>query len=252
MANQINSFALTHLKLALHNDFHNQVYNLITGATPEALHVEEKAALYLAAIKRENSIVKRQTAYISTTLLKEGDTKRDRGLGCLRNCVVAHRTSIISAKREAALALDAMMAPYKGIGAHEYRVESREIAGLLAVLATDEAKAHIETIGLTEEVEALDMANAQFEGMMTQKQQEESSRTEQTSTDTLELRAEIDGIYAEIVQIVNAYAVIQTSEVIEQFITDVNAVITLVKRSASSGGDDSEEENSETAEEENV
>ena len=250
MAIQINPLALSQLKLALHNDFHNQVYNLITGATPEALHVEEKAPLYLAVINRENAIVKRQTTYVSTALLKEADRKRDRALGCLMNCIVAHRTSVISEKRDAALALDAMIAPYRGIGSHEYRTETREIAGLLAVLATDEAKAHIETLNLTEEVEALDMANAQFDSMMTQKQQEESSRTEQTSIDTTELRSEIDGIYSEIAQIVNAYAVIQTSEVIEQFITDVNAVITLVKRSASSGGDSEEEET--TTEEENA
>ena len=70
----------------------------------------------------------------------------------------------------------------------------------------------------------------------------------QTSTDTETLRSEIDGIYADIVQIVNAYAVIQSTSVIEQFITDVNAVITLVKRSAASGSESDGAEESEVEE----
>ena len=250
MATQINSIGLTGLKLALHNDFHNQVYNLIAGATSTALHLETQAPLYLDAIKRENAIVKRQTSYISTATLKERDKKRDNALGVIMSVTNAHCTNTISDKREAALALAALLAPYKGIGGHEYRIETREIAGLLAALSTEEAQAYIETLGLTAEVEALDMTNSLFESAMTEKQSEQSSRSGQTSTDTLELRAEIDTLYGEIVQIVNAYAVIQSTEVIEQFITDVNAVITLVKRSASSGGDSEEEE--ETSTEENV
>ena len=246
MANQIASFALTHLKLALHNDFHNQVLTLITDATAADLHVESQADLYRDAISRENSIVKRQTAYVSTAQLKEYDTKRDRALGCLMNCIVAHRTSIIDKKREAALALDAAIAPYRGVGKHEYRAETREIDGLLSVLGKEENAAHIATLGLTDEVDAVDATNADFAAAMSGKQSEESSRSEQTSTDTLELRAEIDGIYGEIVQIVNAYAVIQSTSVIEQFITDVNAVITLVKRSAAGSGSDETEEETAT------
>lgn len=242
MANQINSIGLTGLKLALHNDFHNQVHNLITGATPEALHIEKQDALYLELIRKENSIVKRQTSYVSTAQLKEMDKKRDNALGVIMSVVNAHRTNTIGSKRDAALYLNAVLAPYRGIGAHEYRVETREIAGMLAVLAQETNMAHLQTLGLTEEYDALDMANAQFEAAMSEKQQEEAARMGQTSTDTLELRAGIDGVYAEIVQIVNAYAVIQSTEVIEKFINDVNAVITLVKRSSAAGTATDEEE----------
>ena len=243
MANQINNIALTHIKLALHNDFHNQVLTLITDATAEALHIEEKADLYRDAISRENSIVKRKTSYVSTAMLKEKDKLRDRAFGCLSKCIVAHRTSVITEKREAALALDAVIDPYKGLATHEYRAETREIDGLLSALGSEENAAHIQTLGLTAEVDALDAMNCDFATAMSGKQSEESARTVQTSTDTTELRAEIDDIYEGIVQIVNAYAVIQSTSVIEQFITDVNAVITLVKRSAAAGGTtDTEEE----------
>lgn len=248
MVKQIKTIAVTHFTLALHNDFHSQVQSLIVKANPEEIHLTNQADRYLEAIRKESSIVKRQTAYVSTVKLKEADQRRDHGLSVVLNLISAHCSNLDSGKRSAALALDAVVAPYRGIRNHEYRTETREIFGLLAVLATDENKEHIATLNMTEEVDALDMANSLFDTAISGKQEEEVQRSAQTSVSTLELRAEIDAIYAEMVQIVNAYAVIQTSEVLEQFITDVNALITLMKRSMANMGGSASGEEVETAE----
>lgn len=248
MTQQINSIALTSLTLPLHNDFHNQVNNLIVAIGAEALHIEEQAAQYAALVVQENSIVKRQTSYVSTTQLKEADQKRDHALGVVMNIIVAHRTNTIEAKRTAALALDAMVAPYKGIGSHEYRTESREVAGLIAVLGTTAAKMHVATLALTQELSALEEANTAFDIVMSSKQMEEAARSPQTTLSTDQLRAQLDQAYAAIVQIVNAYAVIQSSTQIENFITQVNALVTLVKRSAAKPAAKEEESGDDTGE----
>ena len=236
MVKQIKTIALTSMTLALHNDFHSQVQGFMMKADPEVIHVSAQDERYLEAIRKESSIVKRQTAYVSTVRLKEADQRRDHGLSVILNLISAHCYNLNTEKRSAALALDAVVAPYRGIRNHEYRTETREILGLLSALSTDENKEHITTLNMADEVDALDMANSQFDTAISGKQAEEVQRSGQTSVSTQELRAEIDAIYAEIVQIVNAYAVIQPSEALEQFITDVNALITLVKRSMANTG----------------
>ena len=157
-------------------------------------------------------------------------------------------TNTIEAKRTAALALDAMVAPYKGIGSHEYRTESREVAGLIAVLGTTAAKTHVATLALTQELSALEEANTAFDIVMSSKQMEEAARSPQTTLSTDQLRAQLDQAYAAIVQIVNAYAVIQSSTQIENFITQVNALVTLVKRSAAKPAAKEEESGDDTGE----
>ena len=115
------------------------------------------------------------------------------------------------------------------------------MAGLIAVLNTDEAQAHVTTLHLTEELEALIVKNTEFEIIMSGKVVEEANRTTQTEIETEELRKQIDAQYAEIVQTVNAYAIVQPSETLTNFITQMNALITLTKRSAASVSKDKKE-----------
>ncbi|MBQ2363019.1 MAG: hypothetical protein II287_05365 [Bacteroidaceae bacterium] len=102
--------------------------------------------------------------------------------------------------------------------------------------------ARLATLALTEEVEALTLKNAQFDVAFNQKMQEEVERMPQTSINTDELRKQIDAKYSEIVQTVNAYSIVQPSEDINNFINQVNALLTLTKRSMASMGKDSNQE----------
>ena len=242
MANQIGPMAQTDLTLSLHCDFHYQVNTFILATGAEKLHVEVQYGEYKELVAQETGIVRRQTAYVSTEQLNAADKERDHALGVVMNVITAYRTSTIETKRVAALALDAMVAPYRGINNHEKRSQTREVAGLLAVLNTEEAMAHIATLHLAEEVTELAMKNAAFEVIMGQKLQEEVERTPQTGISTEELRKLVDAKYAEIVQTVNAYAIVQPSAEIEAFITQVNALITLTKRSAAAMGKEKKEE----------
>ena len=127
-----------------------------------------------------------------------------------------------------------MVAPYRGISNHEKRTQTREVAGLLAVLNKEEAMAHIATLNLTEEVTLLAEKNATFAAVYDEKLQEEVERLPQKDIDTEELRKQVDAKYAEIVQTVNAYAIVQPTEAIEAFIAQMNGLISLTK--PSSGG----------------
>ena len=242
MANQIALFGQTGLPVGIYASFHDQTNDLIQATGAEALHIKAQAEAYAQSLELLNGIVKRSTAYVSTKKLNDADKERDHALGVVINIIIAHKTSVIASKQQAALALDAMIAPYKGISNHEKGAQTREVAGLIGVLSTEEATAYLTTLHLTEELEALVLKNAQFEVLMSGKLVEEVERTPQTDIETTELRKQLDAQYAEIVQTVNAYAIVQPTDEINSFIAQMNALITLTKRSAASVGKGGKEE----------
>ena len=234
MATQINEMGFSNLNLGLHNDFHCKAYSKMKAAGAQALHIENQLPTYGELVELESTIIRRQTAYVSTKQLNDMDKERDNAMGVILNIITAHKTNMIEEKSKAAHALDAKVAPYRNIRYHEKRTETREVAGLLAVLNKEEAKAHIATLNLTEEVALLAEKNAAFEAVFNKKLQEEVERLPQKDINTEELRKQVDEKYAEIVQTVNAYAIVQPTEAIEAFIAQINALISLTKRASGS------------------
>lgn len=247
MANQINTLPLSQLTLGAHSDFHTRVNNLIAAATAEALHIDTQAAAYATAVQTEASLVKRETAFVATASMKEADKVRDALLSTINAVVNAYQYTTIAAKKSAQQTLAAVIAPYKGIREHEYARETAEVTGLVTELTLEANAAHTATLGLTEEVQALYQANIAFDAEMQKKMAEAAARLPKSDISTAEARKQCDKLYAEIVQLVNAWALVQPSEALTQFVTDVNGVVEVFRSiAANTGKSDSTEEPEET------
>ena len=229
MTQQINSIPLSHLTLGLHLDFHYRVNKLINSIGADALHIAPQAIQYASLLEQEEIILNRKTAYVSSFKLRDVNRKCDNGVGVLMQVINGYKKALIPEKRKAAQALAAITAPFKGCGDHGYRTQTREVSCMLDVLDTEPARTHLATLSLTDDVEMLRQANAQFDAALNGKLQEEVERTAQSALDTHELRTSLDQAYAAIVKVVNAYAVVQSTPQIEDFITRVNATISLTK-----------------------
>ena len=204
------------------SDFHTQVNKLITAATPAALHITAQAPGYSEASALLASIVNRQRSFIATASLADTDRTRDNAGGVISNVVGAYLTSPVAEKREAAMLLSPQLSAYKGIRNHEYTKQTAEVKGMLAVLDETENAAAVATLGLTEEVEALREANAAFEAKFLEKTEEMSARMDQRDISSKDTVAEANALYQDIVQTVNAYAIVQPSDEINTFIASVN------------------------------
>ena len=222
---QITQLATTHMTLGGHNKFNIDVNNAIIQATAAALRVENYATLYAQKIEEESRIVNRQTAMASTVDVSAADRQRDRAVGVIMNLTNAHTTSIIAEKADAANKLRQLLAPYKGIGAHAYQKETAEINGMVAVLTTGDGATYAATLGMDDEVDALEQANAAFEEAYTRDQEEAATLAALQSVDTKELRAQVDALYQQIVLTVNAVAVLQPTDEVTAFIQKVNGII---------------------------
>ena len=231
MANQIKTFGMSRMTIGSCSDFHTKVNDCITATTPAALHITEKATAYSAASELLASIVNRERAFVATATLAEADDVRDRA------SVNAYLTSPVAEKKAAATLLDAKMSPYRGIRKHEYTKQTAETRGMLAMLDA-EAEA-VAALGLTEEVEAVREANAAFDTEFLKKTEEMSSRMTQSDVKSEDAVNEANALYQDIVQTVNAYAIVQPSDEINTFIASVNGLVgtySSIAGSASKGG----------------
>ena len=94
---------------------------------------------------------------------------------------------------------------------------------MLAMLDA-EAEA-VATLGLTEEVEAVREANAAFDTEFQKKTEEMSARMVQSDVKSEDAVAEANVLYEDIVQTVNAYAIVQPTDEINSFIASVNGLV---------------------------
>lgn len=110
---------------------------------------------------------------------------------------------------------------------------------MLAILALEENVAALQTLGLTEEVEALREANTAFEAAFLAKGLEMNAKSQLSDIDTKTLLNETNALYQEIVKIVNAYAIVDTNAGIREFIANVNGLVGIysgIAGSSQSGG----------------
>lgn len=227
MNDQINKFGLSQLTLGATCDFHTKVNTEIQTATAAALHLEQLAPAYAAAIANLQSVVNRQTAFVSTVSMKETDADRDHLVGVIRSVTNAHDTSPIAAKREAAVLLKAKLAPYAGIGKHEYSKQTAEVKGMIALLKLPENTAAIAALHLDEELEELEKANNAFEQAFTGKIDESAKRQPQSDLDSRALCDQANALYEQITRTVNAYAIVQPTDEIRAFIERMNGVVSV-------------------------
>ena len=240
MAKQIQSFGMTQMTIGACSNFHTTVVKYITATTAEALHITDKAPAYTEATQLLASIVNRRRAFVTTPQMRETDVRRDNAAGAISSVINALLKSPVDERRHAAELLYQQMSPYRGIGRHEYNKETAEIRGMLAMLAETDNAAAVTTLGLSPEVEALREANAAFEEAFDARNDEVSLQQEQRSISSAEATAEANRLYQEIVQTVNAYAIVQPTVEINAFIDKLNGLtgsLASVSGGTASGGE---------------
>ena len=223
MTKQVNNFNKTRLPIGTLTNFHKKVLTLIGTTTAAALHVEGLEPPYTAAVETLSSIVNRPTTYVATQSRQDVDDRRDRFVGVIHQIINAHKTNPIAEKQAAAATLGALMAPYRSIARHQYAKETEEINGMLAVLEAHSEETAL--LDLTDEVAGLKEANEAFEAVIDEKIAEEQARQAINDTDSKEAMSVANNLYDQIVQVVNAYAIVSPTDEIEGFIDQLNATV---------------------------
>lgn len=234
MALKIKSFGMARMSVGSCADFHDKVVGFINTATPEALHIEDLAPAYIKAASDLSSVVNRQQAYISTEALVAADKLRDRTVGAINSVVNAYLTTTVEEKQAAAQLLSPQLAPYKGIRDHEYTKQTAEVKGMYGILTAEGNAAAVTLLGLDPETAMLLKTNQEFEKIMLQRAAEANERAKISDAKSEVLTSDANAKYEDIVEIVNAYSIVQPSEEITTFVNNVNGLVELYSDKAGS------------------
>ena len=225
MAKQIRTFGMSNMTVGACVTFHTTTLKYITTTTPEVLHIESKIEAYREKANQLALLVNRKRAYRTTPEMREIDYVRDRASGTIQGALNSFCTSPVEEKRLLALRLSQDLAAYRGIRDHEYSKQTAEVTGMLRILDLEENKAAIARFGLTEEVEALRQANADFAEKFDERVLEVSAAKDASDIESKELMREVNAMYQDIAQVINAYAIVQPSDEIDEFITKMNGLV---------------------------
>ena len=207
---------------ALHAQFHNQTYAIIAAEELSRLHVDETLlAEWRSFIDTEIDINNEARANADTAKAVEKDAERDNLLSYLFGTIRNEALSPVPARQAAAGELAIVADKYNGLQGKAFDEETLLITGLLTDLRKEPLAAHAATLGLTEVITALEVANTEYQALRT-------ARTESRAAGKLpaakEIRPQTDARYNRVCQLVEASYLLSTVE------EDRAAIATLVDR----------------------
>lgn len=217
------TIAITRLNAAEYLNLMSRLRVLIETATPEAVGLttaefEEFAGLVNKLQRRVNWT----SASELTETLDQLDKQRDSLLSLLFGIINSYMSLPDTALGKAAVWLERVTRPYKSIQTDPAQQESVKINGLLLDLDTEEAKAHLETLHLTEQVAELKTINDQYVELTAQRARDTEADKQAPVAD---LRKQIDPLYEAIRVITLSESVCAPTEVTAEFILGFNATL---------------------------
>ncbi|MDL2247210.1 DUF6261 family protein [Bacteroides sp. OttesenSCG-928-J23] len=229
MNNQIKTFAMSHLLIGAHYDYHNSIYTYIREATPVALHIEALATEYADLLAKQLKLINLNLKVPFTEELATLDYERGRWMAQLFNTIDVAASSLDTSINAAGKRMKNLIAPYRGISGNEYTKETSQIRGLLRDMgATNETMDDVELLNIVVPYQELRKANNRFADKYDERVTVEATR-EHSDVNSVENRKIIDNVYQEIVTTVNAFAIAVPTDALNSFVNMVNARISLAK-----------------------
>ena len=235
------------LTVAAFDNFASSVLAAFVKQGFNMLHLQSIGPELQAAITRLSEFINRQRAYDETPEVAKADANRDalwkafyHAWSYLMELDPSHPLYA------SALKLRSEMTPYKGVDRHEISKETTELNGLLRDLDNDDNGRALQTLGLTNIVSALSVANQAVAAVINARDVERGSRAAEKGGDTTpSLRKAVVVKLIEAYRQVNAAVRIVPMPEIEQAIQEVCGIIEHYKLVAAEakhrkGGDDPE------------
>jgi len=225
MSKSIETLQLSRLLVASHYEYHRSSLVLMTAATPEALMIVDLLPRYKAELETLFQLVNRAQGSVVSQQISDTDKERDGLLGELFTVIDFAAGSQLTTRRDAGVQLKRVIAPYRGIAQNEYTKETGQIRGLLRDLGADDLAPAIDTLTLGAIIQQLRQANNRMASYMETRSTEMGTRAATLNVNTDQQRHIVDEVYREIVQKVNAVALLQPTAAVEGYIDQQNGLV---------------------------
>lgn len=227
-------------------NFYTEFKKAVEEFLPGVLNIEELFAVFLTLYAMADEALEKIRKSGFTEVMSVLDADRDGKFRGLADSVKSALNHFDSLKRKAAANLTILFDHYGNLAAKPYDEETGGIYNFLQELREKYA-ADMETLGLMEWANELERSNIEFSNAVTERSKETAGKTELIMVD---VRKQTDRCYVDILERIEALALINGEENFKPFIKFLNAISTryknrLNRRGGGSGGSDNTDENRE-------
>lgn len=219
------TIALSKLNNAEYLNLMSRLQKLVETATPTAVGLTaDEFDEFKALVDQLQDRINYTTASDRTALLDTLDSQRDSVLTFLFSTINNSAKMPIEAQSAAGSALARITHPYTSIQSDQDQQETVKIKGMLKDLDTEEAKAHLATLNLTDAVAKLQEINDEYETQSAARARDKEAARMSTESGT-NLRKRLDPIFEAIRQITLAESIAKPTDVTAEFILGFNSAI---------------------------
>jgi hypothetical protein len=218
---KIKEIHLAHLHNEEHLDLHTGFGELVTTATPAALGIGKLWPEWLQLIGKEKEAVEFIRKSAHTLALEDADQKRDYTLVGFRALVRVNAQHFDASKKAAARRLLVIFDQYEGIENRAYNEETSSIESLLADL-TGNLTNDLTLLGINDYAAELQVCNQAFASLQAVRYTETAGKTPLRMKD---IRIQIDAVYTQACAYINARMLLESSDVLSNFIKELNSRI---------------------------
>lgn len=220
---KIKTMGFSKLNNAEYSTFADRFIALVTAATTEALGApEDEFAAYKEGAKLMTDIVAHSRISAQTAEMDAVEHDRDSVVVSVLDIIEAAYKSPLPGRHKAGTALFEQMKPYYGCHNWPNLQETAAIEGLITDLRKEKNASHVATLGLTDDINALEEFNNRYKSLT-------AERTAVKVTEKLEqskkVRQTMNSHYDNITTLIFVQSVAKPAEVTARFIADLNAVI---------------------------
>lgn len=221
LAKEIGDISKTNLSNTAHMNMYTEINDRILSLTPVALKLETLAPLFQKALIQEGECVNRIMKSATTAQLVGKDKERDK-VAIFINSQVTSYTNCPDAELQAyALLLKAMLNAYPKIYNKAFSEETAAIDGMLRDMEKPERLEAAQKLHLDTYFTKLKALNNEYKALDASRTDEYAARIK---IETLSARKVTENIFAEIIQRINALAVLEPTDTILSFIDTVNQI----------------------------
>lgn len=196
--------------------------SVVSAGNPELGLTEEDRAAMQADLDQLGDLVKPTLGYDETPQMTDTDKQRDDTVIYVTSSITNEQKNPIEAKRVAAASLYKVIKPYVGVSRLPNQQETVQINGMLNDLAKEENAPLVETLGLTEALNALRELNDRY-STLTEQRTNASAANEKEDSATI--RDRMDTLYEEMTMMAYAQNIVNPTETSALFVSRMNAVI---------------------------
>lgn len=219
------TIALSKLNNAEYLNLMSRLQKLVETATPTAVGLTaEEFDEFKDLVEQLQDRINYPTASDRTAHLTTLDKQRDSVLTFIFSTINNSKKVPILELSEAGNALTLIIRPYTSIQSDQDQVETVKIKGILKDLDTEEAKAHLATLNLTDAVAKLKEINDEYETVTAARARDKEAARMSSDSGT-NLRKRLDPIFEAIRQITLAESIAKPTEVTAEFILGLNSAI---------------------------